>query len=204
MKKIEYIISICLLSILVVIVMLLNYIDNRNLERNTTKIASTSKEIAENNVIVDEMEKVEEIDPIVYEGMRMGELAAQLDKSLTSTLTGTGIYFAKYSIEYGVDPYLAVAISLHETGCRWGCSNLVRQCNNVGGQKFRPACYDGTSFGGYATLEEGIKGFIYNIYNNYIEEGLVTPYDMQRKYVGTDTTTWAPKVEKYMKEIREA
>mgnify|MGYP002511620479 CR=1 FL=1 len=31
--------------------------------------------------------------------------------------------------------YLAVAIVLHETGCKWTCSKLVRECNNVGGMK---------------------------------------------------------------------
>ena len=46
-----------------------------------------------------------------------------------------GYAYATYSLELGVDPYLAVAISMHETGCTWNCSYLLKACNNVGGQK---------------------------------------------------------------------
>lgn len=197
MKKYDFIISLCLLSILIFIVLILNYIDVRKIEKREKKIEETKE------VMLSNEEEEEEVDPIVFEGMTMGQLANQLDKSLGSTLSGTGIYFARYSIQYNVNPYMAVAISLHETGCKWTCSGLVRDCNNVGGMKFDPYC-DGTSFGKYDTLEDGIEGFIRNISRNYIEMGLITPYDMQYKYVGTDTTTWAPKVEKYMKEIKEA
>ena len=84
-------------------------------------------------------QKIKAVRPIVdfrvevYRGMTMEELAAQLDKSLKSTLKGTGYLFATKCIETGVDPYIAVAIVLHETGCDYGtCSSLVRNCYNVG------------------------------------------------------------------------
>lgn len=69
---------------------------------------------------------------IVYDGMTLEQLADKLNRVLTSTLEGTGMIYATKSLEFGVDPYLAVAISLHETGCKWTCSKLVRYCNNVG------------------------------------------------------------------------
>lgn len=199
MKKIDFIISLVLISILVVIAMIFNYIDNRKF--NKIEISKAKEVVALENEV--ELEEVY-VEPIVYDGMTLTELANKLDRSLTSTLTGSGMFFAKYSIEYNVNPYLAVAIALHESGCKWNCSNLVRRCNNVGGQKFKPACYAGSSFGGYATLEDGIKGFVSNIAHSYIEVGLTTPEMMQKKYVGTDTTTWAPKVEQYMKKIKAA
>ena len=90
---------------------------------------------------------------IVYEGMTEQELGSKLNKVLGSSLDGYGDVFAKYSIEYGVDPYLATAITLLETGCKWGCSTLVKQCNNVGGMK-------GSGCGSYQafdTLEDGIE-----------------------------------------------
>ena len=56
---------------------------------------------------------------------------------------------------------------MHETGCTWGCSKLVKECNNVGGQKGTPSC-NGGSYKAYNTLDEGIIGFLDNIYYNYI------------------------------------
>ena len=84
-----------------------------------------------------------EVDPVVYEDMTLTELAMKLDRSLSSTVQGQGYLFASYSLEQGVDPYLAVAIMLHETGCGWECSSLVKSCNNVGGQKGYPSCGTG-------------------------------------------------------------
>ena len=50
---------------------------------------------------------------------------------------------------------------LHETGCKYKCSNLVVSCNNVGGQKGSPSC-GGGSYKYYATLDDGIVGHIEN------------------------------------------
>lgn len=72
---------------------------------------------------------------IVYDGMTMSELAEKLNRSLKSTIAGKGDIFASYSLERGVDPYLAVSIMLLETGCNWSCSSLMRKCNNVGGSE---------------------------------------------------------------------
>ena len=135
---------------------------------------------------------------VVYDGMTMEELASKLDRSLSSNLSGYGHAFAKYSIEYGVDPYLAVAITLHETGCKWNCSNLVTSCNNVGGMK-------GSGCGSYAsfnTLEEGIEAMISNLSRNYISQGLTTPETIGTKYAAS--STWATKINYYMDTIRNA
>ena len=138
------------------------------------------------------------IDPIVYDGMTLTELGAKLDKSLNSSLSGYGYLYASYSLEVGVDPYLAVAISLHETGCSGECSNLVKKCNNVGGQKGKPSC-NGGSYKKYNTLEEGIKGFIDNLYKGYISKGLVTPEQIGPRYAAS--TTWATKVNSFIAKI---
>ena len=135
---------------------------------------------------------------IVYDGMTMEELAAKLELSLNRDLQGYGMSFAKYSIEYGVDPYLALAITLHETGCTWTCSSLVRKCNNVGGMK-------GSGCGSYASfssLEDGIEAMIRNLANNYINVGLTTPETNGRKYAASET--WPVKIEYYINQIRNA
>ena len=129
---------------------------------------------------------------IVYNGMTMDELA------LNSNLKGYSMSFAKYSIEYGVDPYLALAISLHETGCTWNCSSLVRKCNNVGGMK-------GSGCGSYASfdsLDEGIEAMIRNLANNYIKKGLTTPESIGKKYAAS--TVWTEKITNYMNKIAYA
>ena len=136
---------------------------------------------------------------IVYDGMTMNELAEKLNRSLKSTIAGKGDIFASYSLERGVDPYLAVSIMLLETGCNWSCSSLMRKCNNVGGQKGSPSC-DGGSYKSYPSLDEGIKGFIDNIADNYYAYGLTTPEAMNKKYAASNM--WAIKVNNYISSVK--
>ena len=110
-------------------------------------------------------------EPIVYDGLTISELTEKLNRSLHSTLSGTGATFAKYAIEMGIDPYLAVAIVLHETGCNGTCSKQVRECYNVGGMKGGPSC-NGTSYKRFNSLNEGIYAFISNLKRNYYDKGL--------------------------------
>ena len=136
---------------------------------------------------------------IVYDGMTMSELTEKLNRSIKSTIAGKGDVFASYSLERGVDPYLAVSIMLLETGCNWSCSSLMRRCNNVGGQKGSPSC-DGGSYKSYPSLDEGIKGFIDNIADNYYAYGLTTPEAMNKKYAASDM--WAIKVNNYISSVK--
>ena len=164
-----------------------NMIEEETKEEFVDSISELSKE---NNVI----KRV-----IVYDGMTMSELAEKLNRSLKSTIAGKGDIFASYSLERGVDPYLAVSIMLLETGCNWSCSSLMRKCNNVGGQKGSPSC-DGGSYKSYPSLDEGIKGFIDNIADNYYAYGLTTPEAMNKKYAASDM--WAIKVNNYISSVK--
>ena len=156
-----------------------------------------SKEEENDNATVEEIIEATPSEPeIVYDGKTLEELANQLDKSLASTIAGKGYLYASYSLERGVDPYLAVAISLEETGCTWGCSSLVVTCNNVGGMK-------GSGCGSYAafpTIDEGIKAFIDNIANNYVAYGLTTAETMNPKYA--ENPLWASNVNAYITRIK--
>ena len=138
---------------------------------------------------------------IIYEGMTLDELALKLNNSLSSDLSGYGMSFAKYSTQYGVDPYLALAITLLETGCKWGCSSLVKQCNNVGGMKGAGSCL-GSSYATFASLDAGIEAMIKNLSYNYIQKGLVTPEQINTRYA--TSSTWAYKVNNYISAIRNA
>ena len=131
--------------------------------------------------------------------MTLEQLTDKLNRSLTSTLSGKGDIFARRSIELGIDPYLSIAIVLHETGCTWNCSNLVKQCNNVGGMKGYPTCGN-SSYKYFPTLEDGINGYIDNLYNNYVAQGLTTPELINPKYAASQT--WATQVNRYIDKIK--
>ena len=135
---------------------------------------------------------------VVYDNMTMKELTDKLNRVLSSDLSGMGEHYAKYSIELGVDPYLAVAISMHETGCTWDCSYLTKACNNVGGQKGE-GCGE---YKAYDTIEDGIYGFILNIKNNYVDYGLLTADAMNPKYA--EDPMWSSKVNKYIEKIKNS
>lgn len=136
---------------------------------------------------------------IVYDGMTMNELADKLNRSMKSNLTGKGLVLASYTIEKGVDPYLALGIMLLETGCNWKCSSLMTKCNNVGGMKGSPGC-DGGSYKSFPTLDDGIRAFVDNLARNYYAYGLTTPEAMNKKYA--ESTAWATKVRNYMASIQ--
>ena len=121
--------------------------------------ATINEEMVSDEIIT--MPEIKEEKIIVYENMTYEELVDKLNRTLSSDLTDMGYAYATYSLELGVDPYLAVAISMHETGCTWNCSYLLKACNNVGGQKGE-GCGE---YKAYDTLEEGIYGFISNIKN---------------------------------------
>lgn len=135
----------------------------------------------------------------VYDNLTIEELSAKLDRNLNSTIAGKGNLVATHALELGVDPYVATAIMLHETGCNWKCSNLVVSCNNVGGQKGAPGC-GGGSYKSYPTLDEGIIGFIDNLYNNYYAKGLNTIDAIGPKYA--QSTTWTSKIYSYVEKIK--
>ena len=152
------------------------------------------EEIKEDKVEEEKASAPERVE--VFDGLTMEELTDKLNRTLSSDLSGMGYAYANYSTELGVDPYLAVAISMHETGCTWNCSYLAKTCNNIGGMK-------GSGCGEYAsfnTLEEGIYAFVANIKNNYVDYGLLTADAMNPKYA--EDPTWSSKVNKYYEKIQ--
>lgn len=165
----------------------------------TTMLTTTTQQIIEE--LEKEVINFGTIDDseIILDGMTLDELTAKLNRSLNSTLFNTGYYFANYYKKTGLDPYLAIAIVLHETGCKWTCSKLVRECNNIGGMKGTPSC-NGGSYKKFDTLEDGINGYLDMLFNNYYSKGLTTPELINPKYAAS--TTWSEKINNYMIEIK--
>lgn len=166
---------------------ILNDLDQNLEEENETIVSSVP--------IANEVVRIE-----VYDGMTQEELGAKLNRSLKSTLAGHGQQFADLSMQYGVDPYIAIAIVLHETGCYFGsCSTLTSQCNNVGGMKGSPSCGSG-GYQRFSTLDEGIEAFIRNLSKNYYQKGLTTVEQIGKKYA--EGNTWSTRVNEYISKIK--
>lgn len=130
----------------------------------------------------------------VYDNMTMEELATKLERNLNSSLKGKGYLIASYSLQMGVDPYLALAIMLHETGCEWTCSRLVVANNNVGGMR------GSNGYLAFSTLDEGIRAFINNLNKNYVQYGLTTAKAMNSKYA--ENPNWHTAVNRYIERIK--
>ncbi len=171
-----------------------------------TKVVEAQTALDTTNVKVEEvsMEEAPQAEYIpprieVYAGMTMDELSAKLDRSLgAGYIAGKGRLIATKALELGVDPYVATAIMLHETGCKYNCSSLVVRCNNVGGQKGGPSC-GGGSYKAYATIDEGIVGHIENLYNNYYAKGYKTVASIGPRYA--ESSTWQSKINWYIEQI---
>ena len=135
----------------------------------------------------------------VFDGLTMEELAAKLNRSLKAEISGKGYTIASKCLELGVDPYVATAIILHETGCGHGsCSHIARTCYNFGGQK-------GSGCGAYqrfASVDDGLNGMISNLYRNFYARGLTTVESIAPRYA--ESPTWTAKINGYVSRIRAA
>lgn len=194
-------------------------VNTPKLQKATIVASGTTKPVITSSVVnetIEEEKKEEEVvskipyevaptfeddGSIIYEGMTLTELTNKLNNHLKGYLTNTGYFFAKYTKDTGVDPYLNVAIVLLETGCKWTCSSLTTQCNNIGGLKGGKSC-NGGSYSKYDTLDEGIKGYLNIIYNNYYLKGMDTPEKMASTYAASPV--WAQKVNTYINELRNS
>lgn len=181
--------------------------NNYMLISNISSERLLSQKIVNNELLAINENKKEVSEPIkipeiVYDGMTMDELAEKLEKNLKSTLKGYGKVFAEYSIKYEVDPYLSLAIVLHETGCNSGtCSTLARKCNNIGGMKGSPGC-GGGAYKKFDTLEQGINAFYKNLSKNYYKKGLTTPETIGKKYA--ESETWPSRIRYYINMIKKS
>ena len=168
---------------------------NENNEMQINENSSINNDISISNSSTPDTQIIEE--PIVYDGLTINQLNEKINKSLNSNVSGYGYLFGAYALEKGVDPYIATAIMLHETGCKWTCSYLVINNNNVGGIKGSSGTYKT-----FDTLENGIKAYIDNLSNGYFSKGLNTPETIMRKYTGFENLNWLEKVNNYINDVK--
>jgi len=133
----------------------------------------------------------------VYDGLTFEELVDKLNRNLKNDITNKGDVIASKCLELGVDPYVATAIILHETGCgQSSCSKIARECYNFGGQK-------GSGCGMYKryySVDEGLQGMIQNLYNNYYSKGLTTIDTIAPRYA--ESSAWPAKIHWYVNKIK--
>lgn len=134
-----------------------------------------------------------------FNGESKEQIAEKIDRYLNSTLKGKGTFITEYSLEVGMDPYLAAGVMLQETGCYWTCSYLTRVCNNVGGNKGTPSC-NGGSYRKFNTIEEGIK-FAINKLNSYYSKGKTTTEQIGPYYASDPK--WSTRVNNYIKKLKQ-
>lgn len=134
-----------------------------------------------------------------FNGEKSEDIAKKLNKHLKGVLKNKGEFITEYSLSVGMDPYLATAVMLHETGCTWKCSYLSRVCNNVAGNKGKPGC-NGGSYRKFDSIETGMK-FAIDKLNKYYQKGYTTPKEINPFYA-TDKT-WYKKVNNYIKKLKK-
>lgn len=182
-------------------------IEEFNIKNLATSSKNVSKSIEEDNsyndLLLDEVSMNTAPSGVyrveVYDGLTMEELADKLNRSLAAEISGKGYVIASKCIELGVDPYVATAIILHETGCGQGsCSHIARECYNFGGQK-------GSGCGAYqrfSSIDDGLNGMISNLYRNFYARGLTTVETIGPRYA--ESGTWVSKINGYVARIRAA
>lgn len=124
-----------------------------------------------------------------------------LDQHLKGSLKGYGSAFTAVGKKYGIDPNLLAAIAIHETGN--GTSPAIKNKNNVGGMMGKNGLMT------FGSIEEGIDAMASNLRRNYINQGLTTIPQIQRKYApigaNNDPTGlnnhWISGVSKYYKNL---
>lgn len=148
---------------------------------------------ASSNSSSSEIEEIKTFkNELMYEDQSVLEVAEVLNKTFEGALAGQGELFAILCMEKGMDPYLAAAISAHETAN--GKSSAARNKNNFGGIM----CKSGLCT--YSTKEVGITKFVNNIYKNYYSKGLTTPDLMAKKYAADPA--WPTRVNNWYKQIK--
>ena len=194
--------NLCIKMALVVLITSSLIIDfkEKNKEKILTEHIIVENVLYRNDTTLSRYEEKESLEvevvenPIVYEGLTLEELGLKIDNVLNSTLEGYGTTIASLALDKGVDPVVAASIILVETGCKWTCSSLVRNANNVGGMKA-----SGGRYASFATLEDGLEAFINNLSKNYYAKGLTTPEEINTKYA--TNPNWHNDVYYYVEAI---
>lgn len=146
-------------------------------------MASEVTRVAEESaaLIVSPDEKIEESAEIV-------STSVEPEEEYVPETPREWLYF--YCEEYGVDPYIAIAISRLETG-NWTSEAFSQY--NFGGLTGSNGLYS------FDSMQAGAERFI-SLISWYFENGMTTIAEMAPVYCPTDPYSWAAQVNELMKE----
>ena len=133
---------------------------------------------------------------IAFDNLTKEELAAKLNRVIGGAMSGKGELIVNESLKRKIDPYVATAIMMHETGN--GSSNMCHTCYNFGGQK-------GSGCGAYqrfSSTDEGITKMIDNLYRNYYAKGLTSIESIGSRYA--ESGTWPSMIHSYVNKIKSS
>ena len=187
MVKVRKRIKVIILITLILCICLIAALYINHTEEEKAQILKKTKEREEISLIVNR------ISENGINSKEVEAIANRLNEVFEYKLANQGMLYASYCTEKGVDPYLAAAISIHES--YRGASEEITNYNNVGGMRYggKPMKFD--------TIEAGIIKYIDNLADNYVSKGLDTPEKMQSKYAGS--TSWAKNVNYFYNKIKE-
>ncbi len=152
--------------------------------------------------VVIESEKIEYLDEIVeeYNGEKIEKIAEKMNKYFAKTsLEEYGEYITKTSAYKKVDPYLVAGIILESTTCKYDCSILFKECNNVYMEKGDPGCFGG-SYKKYDKIDDSILDLVLNIRKNFDDPKDQTPVNIYKHF--NKNKTWVFRVDKYIENLK--
>ena len=123
------------------------------------------------------------------------EIIKKLNSRLGGVLSGKGQLITDTALKLKVDPFVAAAIMMHETGN--GTSRIARTCSNVGGQK-GSGC---GAYQAYPNIDAGIVGMINNLYRNFYSKGLTTIDSIGPRYA--ESGAWPAKIHSYVNMLKK-
>ncbi len=135
------------------------------------------------DLLVAEAIAISEEEEAVYQENR-NIFISNVNSSFNGALDGYEGYFYDIATSYGIDPYLAAAISILE--CGGGLSNLALNSYNFGGMR-----YNGEWLS-YSSPEAGIEAYLGNLKRNYYDYGRNTAATIGPVYCGE--ADWPNKV----------
>lgn len=111
-----------------------------------------------------------------------------------SPLAGLGKFIVTTADNYGLDPYLFVAIAQQESNL---CKKIPENSYNCWGWGIHSR---GTlKFTGY---QEAITAVIQGLTQDYLSKGLIDPATIMSKYTPLSTGSWAAGVNQFLEELR--
>ena len=150
-------------------------------------------------VIVEDISEDEEADVGEYNGESVEKIIEKMKKFFVETpLEGYEENIVNVSVRNNVNPYLVSAIILESTSCKYNCTVIFNECNNVSSTKGKPGCFGG-SYRLYDSVEDSIKDLVESIKSKFSEDEQI-PNKMYSKF--DRNAIWAFKVNKYMDEIK--